>query len=234
MKHEADSSLQKVAAINNGNHTETSSDEAIIQVDEAIILGHGGHGTVVYKGMLEGRQVAVKRMLKTYHASADREIALLIESDGHPNVVRYHFKEVRGDFVYLALELCDLSLHDLIGFVRGKLDRIGSDDLVEEKTKIFVASKLILLHITKGIEHLHRLRIVHRDLKPANILLADARKHKSMKRLPFSDTVCDTFERGDYIAKVRYRTIFGDHFSTVSHLTHFFHRFLIWASASNS
>lgn len=57
-------------------------------------------------------------MLKAYHASVDREISLLIESDGHPNVVRYFLKEAQGDFVYLALELCDMSLHDLIGNAR--------------------------------------------------------------------------------------------------------------------
>ena len=72
----------------------------------------------MYKGRLEGRHVAVKRLLKAYHASAEREISLLIESDGHPNVVRYFLKEIRGDFVYLALELCDLSLHDLINNLR--------------------------------------------------------------------------------------------------------------------
>lgn len=46
------------------------------------VLGYGSHGTVVYRGLLEGRPVAVKRMLKDFHARADREISLLIESDG--------------------------------------------------------------------------------------------------------------------------------------------------------
>lgn len=46
------------------------------------VLGYGSHGTVVYRGLLEGRPVAVKRMLTDFHARADREISLLIESDG--------------------------------------------------------------------------------------------------------------------------------------------------------
>lgn len=46
------------------------------------VLGYGSHGTIVYKGLLEGRRVAVKRMLTEFHARADREIRLLIESDG--------------------------------------------------------------------------------------------------------------------------------------------------------
>jgi Protein kinase domain len=192
----------KIDSNGGGKVSDSSTEDGIIQVNEDIILGHGGHGTVVYKGMLEGRQVAVKRMLKTYHASAEREISLLIESDGHPNVVRYHLKEVRGDFVYLALELCDLSLHDLIGHVRSRLDRIGMEDNGERKI-LYNATKEILLQITKGAEHLHRLRIVHRDLKPANILLANKRNHKSSKSDATSiSTICETFIRGDYVAKV--------------------------------
>ena len=80
------------------NNNSTNNQGGVIQLSEEI-LGYGGHGTIVYKGVLDKRQVAVKRMLAMYHASADREISLLIESDGHPNVVRYFLKEMRGDFV---------------------------------------------------------------------------------------------------------------------------------------
>jgi len=167
----------------------------VIQVYDDIILGYGGHGTVVYKGMLEGRPVAVKRMLKTYHASADREISLLIESDGHPNVVRYFLKEVRGDFVYLALELCDLSLHDLVETIRKHASSTANFDSEnfesannQENTtakkqviSVSTAMKAILFQIAVGVKHLHQLRIVHRDLKPANILLAAKRKTKAKK-----------------------------------------------------
>jgi hypothetical protein len=142
------------------NHVISVSDE---------VLGYGGHGTVVYKGTLDGREVAVKRMLKAYHASADREISLLIESDGDPNVVRYFLKEVRGDFVYLALELCDLSLHDLIGVLReNQQQRIGpsSEEKTDERricdSKILQSTNRILLQIASGVKHLHSLRIVHR------------------------------------------------------------------------
>lgn len=135
-------------ALINGYTGKSATGAGIIQVNEDVILGHGGHGTVVYKGTLEGRHVAVKRMLKTYHASADREISLLIESDGHPNVVRYFLKETRGDFVYLALELCDLSLHDLIGNIRTRLDQMVKEN---ERKKISAASKSVLHQIVKGV-----------------------------------------------------------------------------------
>jgi len=67
-----------------------------------LVLGYGCHGTIVYRGTLDGRPVAVKRMLRAFHAAADREMRLLIESDGHPNVVRYFLREQAGDFVYLV------------------------------------------------------------------------------------------------------------------------------------
>jgi serine/threonine-protein kinase/endoribonuclease IRE1 len=188
---------QNTAFSTKGENTKHTFETSIIQVDEDVILGYGGHGTVVYRGTLDGRQVAVKRMLKTYHASADREISLLIESDGHPNVVRYFLKEIRGDFVYLALELCDLSLHDLIGHIRSNIDKVGVDPKV-----ISPATKSILHQITLGVFHLHHLRIVHRDLKPANILLADVRKQKTSKKPNDNKSIFDIFQEGHYVAKI--------------------------------
>jgi serine/threonine protein kinase len=167
-----------------------SQPQHVIQVSDQV-LGFGGQGTVVYKGVLDGREVAVKRMLQAYHASADREIRLLIESDGHPNVVRYFLKEVRGDFVYLALELCDLSLHDLIGMLREQppMDRIP------------LSTKSILQQIASGIKHIHSLRIVHRDLKPANILLAISKRGKKVVKKE-EDSVLDIFMKGFFLAKI--------------------------------
>ena len=179
----------------------TPSDTGVIKVFDDVILGYGGHGTVVFKGLLEGRQVAVKRMLKAYHGSADREISLLIESDGHPNVVRYFLKEVRGDFVYLALELCDLSLHDLIGQVRS----LPESSMVDKERLVSAvpdATRGILLQIAQGVKHLHGLRIVHRDLKPANILLAHKQDKRHRSVSPKENSVCNIFVNGHYVAKI--------------------------------
>lgn len=193
------------AAIATENHFQQ---QHVISVSEDV-LGYGGHGTVVYKGFLDGREVAVKRMLKAYHASADREISLLIESDGHPNVVRYFLKEVRGDFVYLALELCDLSLHDLIGVLRERCTErliLGSNGEatpawgVVNDNETMDATKRILLQIASGVKHLHSLRIVHRDLKPANILLAISKRDRKKEKV--GDFILDTFNRNYYDAKI--------------------------------
>ncbi|CAE7282770.1 IRE1 [Symbiodinium sp. KB8] len=74
------------------------------------ILGKGSHGTVVLDGRLRSRPVAVKRMLRSFYDLAQREVDLLIRSDGHPNIVRYFACAEESDFVFLALERCECTL----------------------------------------------------------------------------------------------------------------------------
>lgn len=77
-------------------------------------------------------------------------------------VIRYYSQEMRGDFLYIALERCAASLADVIeksSHFRN-LANAGQKDLPG-----------VLYQITNGITHLHSLRIVHRDLKPQNILV---------------------------------------------------------------
>lgn len=78
------------------------------------VIGYGSHGTIVLEGSLDGRTVAVKRLLVQFHEKALKEIAALIETDEHPNVVRCYAMEQDDDFVYVALERCSWSLNDLV------------------------------------------------------------------------------------------------------------------------
>lgn len=143
----------------NGTGSSIANSTGIIQLTDEI-LGYGGHGTIVYKGVLDKRQVAVKRLLSMYHTSADREISLLIESDGHPNVVRYFLKETRGDFVYLALELCDMSLDDLIvSLSKLKNTRKENLQLAPDTEDVESATKSLLFQIASGVRHIHSLRM---------------------------------------------------------------------------
>ncbi|CRG91047.1 serine/threonine-protein kinase/endoribonuclease IRE1 [Talaromyces islandicus] len=148
----------------------------ILEIDGAIrigqlkvytdtVLGHGSHGTIVYKGSFDGRDVAVKRMLVEFYDIASHEVGLLQESDDHANVIRYYCREQAAGFLYIALELCPASLQDVVErsqdyprLVTGGLD-------VPD----------VLRQITFGVRYLHSLKIVHRDLKPQNILVATPR-----------------------------------------------------------
>jgi len=123
-----------------------------------VVLGHGSHGTAVYKGRFENRDVAVKRMLLDFYDVASQEVDILRESDDHPNVVRYFCKYQTPEFLYIALELCPGTLEEL---VRGT-----------HQFSILFDPLDALQQIARGLQHLHNLQIVHRDIKPQNILVA--------------------------------------------------------------
>ncbi|CAG8458080.1 1394_t:CDS:2 [Funneliformis mosseae] len=133
-----------------------------------IILGYGSHGTIVYKGTFEGRDVAIKRLLLDFYDVAHHEVSLLQESDDHPNVIRYFCKEQCDRFLYIALELCPASLHDLVE--RGSTFQYADLLTSSHPSKI-------LHQIISGLHHLHSMKIVHRDIKPQNILISPS-KHK--------------------------------------------------------
>lgn len=116
---------------------------------------------MVFQGTFQGRAVAVKRLLQHCVTLATREVNILQESDDHPNVIRYYFKENKDSFLYIALELCPASLADIVETPQKHPEISATFD-----------PKRALMQVTNGLKHLHSLKIVHRDIKPQNILIS--------------------------------------------------------------
>ncbi|KAH6615506.1 hypothetical protein B0J18DRAFT_484041 [Chaetomium sp. MPI-SDFR-AT-0129] len=157
-----------------------------LEVNESEQLGTGSNGTIVFAGKWDGRDVAVKRMLVQFNEIASQETRLLRESDDHENVIRYYAQQERAAFLYIALELCQASLADIIQKPQcfRELAQAGERDLPS-----------VLYQIANGLSHLHSLRIVHRDLKPQNILVNMGKN--GMPRILVSDFgLCKKLEGG--------------------------------------
>lgn len=137
------------------------------------IIGKGSHGTIVYKGTFENREVAVKRMLVDNYDVASHEVSLLQESDDHPNVIRYYCKQQNNHFLYIALEWCP-----------GTLEDVFEDAEKFPGVKENMNHVAVLEQIAEGVKYLHSLKIVHRDIKPQNILVAPVKKRRAKKTTP--------------------------------------------------
>mmetsp|Transcript_7719 Transcript_7719/g.21964 ORF Transcript_7719/g.21964 Transcript_7719/m.21964 type:complete len:1257 (+) Transcript_7719:192-3962(+) len=136
-----------------------------MQVDSKRVLGLGSAGTIVYGGELDGRAVAVKRLLLQFYDLARRELDMLVCSDDHPNIVRCYALEEDREFVYLALELCRSTLAEFV--------ESGGHELVDAINEPTELCMRVARNIAEGIATLHTRGIVHRDLKPANVLMTN-------------------------------------------------------------
>ncbi|KAF5472075.1 hypothetical protein F2P56_008821 [Juglans regia] len=128
-------------------------------------LGEGGFGPV-YKGkLLDGQEIAVKRLARTSGQGLEEFMneVVVISKLQHRNLVRLLGGCVEGEekllvYEYMPNKSLDAFLFDPI-----------KQELLDWKKRFN-----IIEGIGRGLLYLHRdsrLRIIHRDLKPSNILL---------------------------------------------------------------
>lgn len=132
--------------------------------DEENKLGEGGFGSV-YKGRLNGQDIAVKR-LSTEHGQGDVEFSNEVSILGnlqHDNLVKLLHFSVEGNERVLVYEFVPNA--SLNRFIFDQNEGEGLD--WEKRNKIIVGT-------AKGIHYLHdnaSPRFIHRDIKASNILL---------------------------------------------------------------
>ncbi|KAG5597727.1 hypothetical protein H5410_038959 [Solanum commersonii] len=127
-------------------------------------IGEGGFGPV-YKGILEGQEIAVKRLSKT-STQGEKEFkneVLYIAKLQQRNLVKILGCCIEGEEKMLIYEYLP----------NGSLDSFIFDD-IQSKVLDWPKRFHIINGIARGLMYLHQdsqLRIIHRDLKANNILL---------------------------------------------------------------
>ncbi|KAM3336163.1 hypothetical protein ACQJBY_030251 [Aegilops geniculata] len=130
-------------------------------------IGRGGF-SVVYKGKIGNRTVAVERMSNTYRHEDmfQQELECLVKVK-HKNVVQGILATYNGKMVMADVREQLLCFEYL---PKGSLDKYITDTSHKlQWTDCFQ----IITGIFQGLNYLHQKRIVHLDLKPRNILLDD-------------------------------------------------------------
>ena len=151
----------------------------------------------VYRGKLtlrnnNQRLVAVK---KVPFFQQSKELDTLLSMKSHANVIQYLGKEVDGEMLFLALELCEGNLRDLIQ---------------AESMPNLLDIKDCLHQITEGVRHLHECDtpVQHQDIKPTNILWTNdtSGQFASGKRFVVSDFDMSRFSGDPSSNKSHYGT----------------------------
>ncbi|GAY57982.1 protein kinase domain-containing protein [Citrus sinensis] len=132
------------------------------------VLGEGGYG-VVYKGrLINGSEVAVKKLLNNL-GQAEKEFRVEVEAIGHvrhKNLVRLLGYCIEGVHRMLVYEYVNNG--NLEQWLHGAMRNQGNLTW-EARMKVIIGTAKALAYLHEAIEP----KVVHRDIKSSNILIDD-------------------------------------------------------------
>ncbi|GEM_PF-4096538 len=144
------------------------------------ILGSGSFSQV-YKGIFEGKEVAIKERDNDAEGQREKEILKMLTSGGAVNTVKYF-----GECTFKGEAACQNQLYLITEFIHG----ITLYDFIINSANNEVSAVIkyrIMMGLLKGIKFIHDMGIIHGDLKPDNILL----RQKSSQPYDFNPVICD-------------------------------------------
>ncbi|GLT94037.1 hypothetical protein SLE2022_118000 [Rubroshorea leprosula] len=132
------------------------------------VLGEGGYG-VVYRGrLINGTEVAVKKLLNNL-GQAEKEFRVEVEAIGH----------VRHKNLVRLLGYCIEGVHRMLVYEyvnNGNLEQWLHGALRQHGTLTWEARMKVILGTAKALAYLHEAiepKVIHRDIKSSNILIDD-------------------------------------------------------------
>ncbi|PNY10188.1 receptor-like protein kinase [Trifolium pratense] len=130
------------------------------------VIGEGGYG-VVYKGrLINGSEVAVKRLLNNL-GQAEKEFRVEVDAIGH----------VRHKHLVRLLGFCIEGVHRLLVYEyvnNGNLEQWLHGAMRQHGVLTWEARMKVILGTAKALAYLHEAiepKVVHRDIKSSNILI---------------------------------------------------------------
>ncbi|XP_012781103.2 mitogen-activated protein kinase 15 [Ochotona princeps] len=127
-------------------------------------LGKGAYG-IVWRAVdrRTGEVVAIKKIFDAFRDKMDaqrtfREIMLLQEFEGHPNIIRLLdvIRAQNDRDIYLVFESMDIDLGTVI----------AKGSLLQDAHKRYIFYQLL-----RATQSIHASHVIHRDQKPSNVLL---------------------------------------------------------------
>ena len=98
-----ESTKEKITEIKEKNKKNDGKEnfKSNIVIDKENILGYGANGTIVYNGLFQNREMAIKRIVAHNAELAKQEMDILMKLD-HSNIIKfYYYEEQKYFFNYL-------------------------------------------------------------------------------------------------------------------------------------